>query len=226
MIGFARRNDAAESKLPVRLIFIPIHLLYCTLLLWGVFNEHMGECTDRTYPNIFTYQYAVFFMTYIGFLLLHSRNYFLVWHENIRDLHANDSTAAVLFNNEDRRRLRVKIIFEAQCERFKCFFNWLMGLTVMALAIVIYQLKKNGGGSVGCSADGNHWLFADCSARFFVQFLHVFTTMQCAAMARVVFIKTVKKVEENTSFVRFGTMKQTRDNHTRATHQQLTIPLH
>ena len=203
MRGFARRNDAATSKFQVRIIFIPFHCLYATLLFWGIFNEHMGECTDRTYPRIFTYQYGIFFVTYIGFLFLHSRNYFLEWHQNIKDLHANDLTAAVLFDNDDRRRLRVKLIFEAQAERYKCWFNWLILLTLMALSIVVYQLKKNGGGSVGCSADGNHWLFTDCSARFFVQFLHVFTTMQCAAMARVVFIKTVKNVEENTSFVRF-----------------------
>ncbi len=35
-----------------------------------------------------------------------------------------------------------------------------------------------------------------------MQFLHVFTTMQCAAMARVVFVKSVKQVMNNNAFVR------------------------
>lgn len=72
MIGFARRNGAAECRVYIRAIFIPVHILYATLLLWGICNEHMGECTSRTYPNIFTYQYSVFFLTYLGFLFMHS----------------------------------------------------------------------------------------------------------------------------------------------------------
>ena len=80
-------------------------------------------------------------------------------------------------------------------------------LTVLALSIVIYHLNKDGGEAVGCSADGNHWLFADCSARFFVQFLHVFTTMQCAAMARVIFIKSIKKFANSSSFERLKTRR-------------------
>ena len=87
-------------------------------------------------------------------------------------------------------------LFRNQAKRFKCFFTWLIILTVMAIALMTWQLKKkvNGLHVVGCAPDGNHWLFADCGARFCLQFLHVFTTMQCAAMARVVFVKTVKKV--------------------------------
>ena len=201
MLGFARHNDAAKSKVPIRRIFIPIHILYALMLLWGIVNAHMGECGARTYPNIFTYQYALFFSTYLGFLFLHSKDYFMEWHENIRDVNEEDETGTY-FNEEDRRRLRVKMIFKAQSERFKCFFTWLIGLTVLAVTIVTYHLKKDGGNAVGCSPDGNHWLFADCSARFFVQFLHVFTTMQCTAMARVVFIKSIKKLQMNQSFVR------------------------
>ena len=34
-----------------------------------------------------------------------------------------------------------------------------------------------------------------------MQFLHVFTTMQCAAMARVVFVKSVKQVLNSNSMV-------------------------
>ena len=190
MLGFARRNDAAKSKVPIRRIFIPIHICYATLLAWGIFNDHMGECSVSTYPLIFVYQYSLFFLTYLGFLFLHSHSYFMEWHENIKDVEPNETVS--YFNDDDNRRLRVKMIFTAQSERFKCFFTWLIALTVLALIIVIYYLKKNGGTAVGCSPDGNHWLFADCAARFFVQFLHVFTTMQCAAMARVVFVKSIK----------------------------------
>ena len=44
MLGFTRKNDAAKlnAKVPLRMIFIPIHLLYATLLFWGLFVEGMG----------------------------------------------------------------------------------------------------------------------------------------------------------------------------------------
>ena len=111
MLGFARRNDAAKTKVPIRFVFVPIHILYALLLLWGVCHEHMGECTARTYPNIFTYQYMLFFLTYAGFLFLHHNHYFMEWHENIRDADPENITENV--TDQDRRRLRVKMIFTA-----------------------------------------------------------------------------------------------------------------
>ena len=54
MMGFARKNDAASSKVKIRLIFIPIHIIYCGLLIWGIVNERMGQCeTGKSYPRIF-----------------------------------------------------------------------------------------------------------------------------------------------------------------------------
>ena len=101
------------------------------------------------------------------------------------------------------KRLRVRIIFAMQKERFMCFFTWLIALSVLAIGVVAYYMHKNtttGGHAVQCAPDGDHWIFADCSARLWVQFLHVFTTMQCGAMARVVFIKSIKKVENSETF--------------------------
>ena len=86
MLGFARKNDAAKSKVRIRMIFIPIHLLYATLLLWGIFNESMGNCSARVYPKIFNYQYGLFYVTYFGFQILHRSGYFMEWHESIRDI--------------------------------------------------------------------------------------------------------------------------------------------
>ena len=37
-------------------------------------------------------------------------------------------------------------------------------------------------------------------------FMHVFTTMQCAAMARVVFVKSVKKVATTDEFLLASTL--------------------
>ena len=110
MLGFARRNDAAKTNVPIRRIFIPIHILYATLLFWGICNEHMGECSARTYPNIFTYQYSLFFLTYIGFLYLHEKDYFMTWHESIADIDPEEESG-YLRSDEDKRRLRVKMIF-------------------------------------------------------------------------------------------------------------------
>ena len=83
-------------------------------------------------------------------------------------------------------------------------------MTVVALALMISQLRKKDGNAVGCSPDGDHWMFADCGARFLIQFLHVFTTMQCAAMARVVFVKSIKKVQLTKSYSRAMTLTSPR----------------
>ena len=65
--------------------------------------------------------------------------------------------------------------------------------------------SETGSQSVWCDTDGDHWQFGECSAQFVVTFMHVFTTMQCGTMARVVFIRTIKKVEADQSFVRLET---------------------
>ena len=208
MMGFARKNDAATSNVAIRTFFIPLHILYAVLLLWGITHDAMGRCDEngRTYPRIFMIQYTLFFVTYAGFMYLHYMDYFMKWHENIKDIDMKDEAAMEsLTDHDDRRRLRVRMIFKAQSDRFKCFFTWLIALTVLALVIVTWAIKKDGGNDVVCAPDGDHWLFRECSARFLVQFLHVFTTMQCAAMARVIFIKSVKKVQESKSFVRMTT---------------------
>lgn len=61
------------------------------------------------------------------------------WHKNIRDVDPETGDASVLskLSIEDKRLLRVRMIFEAQTKRFKCFFTWLVVLTVAALTIVV-----------------------------------------------------------------------------------------
>ena len=86
MMGFARRNDAASSNVRIRMIFIPTHILFLALLIWGLCNDHVANCTARTYPKIFTYQYGLFLLTYVGFMFLHHKNFFMDWHESIRDI--------------------------------------------------------------------------------------------------------------------------------------------
>ena len=76
---------------------------------------------------------------------------------------------------------------------------------MLALTAITTQLFRDNGKAVGCAPDGDHWLFANCGSRLCINFLHVFTTMQCAAMARSVFVKTVKKVNMQANFSRIQT---------------------
>ncbi len=55
MLGFARNNDAATSNVKIRMIFIPVHILYFTLLVLGATKDSLGTCENRIYPTIFTY---------------------------------------------------------------------------------------------------------------------------------------------------------------------------
>lgn len=112
MLAFARRNDAAKSKVKIRAIFIPIHILYATLLIWGCVNEFIGNCSARVYPHIFTYQYTVFYLTFIGFHVLHRTGYFMEWHESIKNLDTKTQVQPFGLSFEEKRRYRVRLIFE------------------------------------------------------------------------------------------------------------------
>jgi len=158
MLGFARKNDAASSNVKIRWIFIPVHFLYAGLLILGIGNDHMGQCTARVYPKIFSYQYALFFLTYIGFLFLRKNDYFMDWHESIRDMDMSDTQSLQrVVDPEIRKRLNVRILLDVQSKKFMCFFTWLVVLTAIALSFVIWQLKKGDNDAVACTADGNHW---------------------------------------------------------------------
>ena len=112
MLGFPMRNGAAVSHLPIRYIFIPIHILFATLLLWGLFNDRFGQCPTSVYPMIFRYQYGLFYTVYFGFLVLHKYDYMLEWHPNIKDIDYNDvSKVRAIDGDKDRERLRVRMIF-------------------------------------------------------------------------------------------------------------------
>lgn len=113
MMGFARKNDAAKSKVPIRMIFIPVHILYLILLIWGIMSERMGQCrNDHSYPTIFAVQYALFYLTYFGFVFMHHSGYFMEWHETVRHLNLHDYLSHSELSGEVKARLRVRIIFE------------------------------------------------------------------------------------------------------------------
>mmetsp|Transcript_19070 Transcript_19070/g.25815 ORF Transcript_19070/g.25815 Transcript_19070/m.25815 type:complete len:332 (+) Transcript_19070:91-1086(+) len=207
MLGFARKNDAAHHKFPMRAIFIPIHVLYATVLVLGIANEDLGTCTEYTYPRIFAYQYCLFFVTYALCLFLYKKDFFLEWHESIKNVDLKDELQHSKLDDEDaKRRLRVRMLLNRQGSRFVKFHTFLLVLTVLALTIIVWQMNKYDGEAVTCAASGNHWRFRSCGIRFIVNFLHVFTTMQCGAMARVVFVKSVKQVEQLQSYSRITTM--------------------
>ena len=87
MLGFARKNDAAVFRFPLRrLIFIPIHILYLTMIVVGMAREEYHTCYDNGYPKIFQFQYGLFYMTYFLFLILHHKDYCLKWHDDIAQL--------------------------------------------------------------------------------------------------------------------------------------------
>ena len=91
--------------------------------------------------------------------------------------------------------MRVKMLFDEQSNRFKCFFNWLIFLTTLTIVVVAaLMIRKEEGKLIFCSMDGDHWQFESCGVRSALKILHVVTTMQCAAMARKVFGRTVKQV--------------------------------
>ena len=53
MIGFTRRNDAADATFKIRFVFVPIHLLFFSLILCGWLQQNSTFCSEHTYPHIF-----------------------------------------------------------------------------------------------------------------------------------------------------------------------------
>lgn len=101
MLGFVRKNDAAKHKFPMRALFIPIHLMYATVIVLGLSNDDVGTCSEHTYPHIFAVQYALFFVTYALCVFLYKKNYFLVWHESIADIDIHDDLQTRSVRDED-----------------------------------------------------------------------------------------------------------------------------
>ena len=98
MLGFARKNDAAKFKYPIRLIaFIPIHVLYAASIVIGLTWTDMVICDGKTrqiYPRIFYFQYGLFYLTYILFLFLRCKGYFLEWHTDINIISVDNKSGS------------------------------------------------------------------------------------------------------------------------------------
>ena len=78
---FVRNNGAAEFTINHKWYLIPLNLLYFVMLLLGINKDFGAFCEKDTYPWIFTYQYGVFFLTYLIYLFVHSKNFFIKWDE-------------------------------------------------------------------------------------------------------------------------------------------------
>ena len=53
MVGFTQRNGAAKFKLPLKVIFAIMHVLYGTIFLFGVFYRDFYSCQASKYPVAF-----------------------------------------------------------------------------------------------------------------------------------------------------------------------------
>ena len=83
-----------------------------------------------------------------------------------------------------------------------CFFTYLIILTTLVLITIFILLSDDIHSSelVGCSPEGDEWRFTSCGVRFAISFMHVFTSMQSAAMARGIFVKSMKKARATKEF--------------------------
>jgi hypothetical protein len=78
--------------------------------------------------------------------------------------------------------------------------------------VVLYSVKhavnhaliQHSGGAVSCTEDNRSWCFTKCSLATPVFITHVFTTMQTAAIVKIVFIKTTKKFTYTQAFEALG----------------------
>ena len=79
-----------------------------------------------------------------------------------------------------------------------CFYTYLIILTsivLFTLMVMLTEVFLEDDNEVSCTLDGAQWRFKTCGVRFLISFMHVFTTMQCAAMTRSIFIKSLKQAK-------------------------------
>lgn len=186
---------------------MPIHLSFLALICIGWSQENSTYCSKNTYPSIFIWQYVLFLGCYALTLYFHRNDFFLKWHPDtdiVLKIAAGEAEMPTFTNEEKKNRIKARMIFIEQSRRFVCFYTWLTFLTLLSLSAIITILNKRGGTEFGCSADGTHWQFKNCGARFTVYFLHVVSCMQCGAIARVVFVRSVKLVSKGDNFRRMS----------------------
>ena len=69
-----------------------------------------------------------------------------------------------------------------------------------AQLIIAYLVIHYSDGAISCTDDGITWKFTRCSWVTPMYVIHVFVTMQTAAIPRAVFVKTAKKTSYKHEF--------------------------
>lgn len=76
-----------------------------------------------------------------------------------------------------RRKARVKLLFQAESEKFIAFYRWLVILASIAVITVQAIVLSDNGSNFGCSDINNQWMFKACWMSSIIYFIHVFSTM-------------------------------------------------
>ena len=159
MIGFTRRNDASQATFKIRFVFVPIHLLFFSLILCGWLQPNSTFCSEHTFPHIFIWQYVLFIGCYILTLYFYKNDFFLKWHKDTDIVLRMEDGEEMppLIDEVKKKRIKARMIFREQSRRFVCFYSWLTFLTLLSMSSVLVILNKRGGAEFGCAPDGTHW---------------------------------------------------------------------
>lgn len=165
---FVRNNGAAEFTINHKWYLIPLNLLYFVMLLLGINKDFGAFCESYTYPWIFTYQYGVFFLTYLIYLFVHSKNFFIKWDEQaLEPATVKQLATTQMINHSVRRRSEARMIFELQADKLRRYFTQLICLSVFCVSVPSLLVYYKG---IDCTEDGSHWLFENCTIRNIVFF--------------------------------------------------------
>jgi hypothetical protein len=79
MIEFATHHGAGVPQINFKYVFIPIHIVFLSLLIIAYSPTYGAYCAPNPYPAIFFVQTMLFFSLYFGFRFMKRNNYFVTW---------------------------------------------------------------------------------------------------------------------------------------------------
>ena len=114
ILRFVKGNEAATFKVKYNYYLYPLNLLYFMMLLLGMNKDFGAFCRESTYPYIFTFQYGIFFFTYLVYLFLYHKNFYIEWDSKAIEpgaIEAHELTSTTMIDKDVRRKTEARLVF-------------------------------------------------------------------------------------------------------------------
>ena len=107
---FAYKAGAAHFRgIHFRWYLLPIHGLYLTMALIGINSKDGAYCNQDVYPDIYMYQYGIFYNCYVLYVWMYFNGFFITWDEKALTSEQLEQTPNI--DHETRVKTQARLIF-------------------------------------------------------------------------------------------------------------------